>query len=259
MDRERLMKILQEVQQGRLSLEQAVEQFVLWPLRSKASTITTNPELNLDFQRELRCGIPEVVFGEGKTPKQVADAAHGLAQTHHRVLVTRANPEQFAALREVIPKADFFEAARCILWRSKAEPEVPCRVSVVAAGTSDVPVAEETCVTLDFLGIGFERIYDVGVAGLHRLTREIPRLRQADVLIVCAGMEGALPSVTAGAVAAPVIAVPTSIGYGASFGGLTALLAMLNSCANGVGVVNIDNGFGAACLAHRILAAQDKE
>jgi NCAIR mutase (PurE)-related protein len=206
----------------------------------------------VDTHRHLRQGFPEVVLGLGKTAAQIAAIAGSIAGRGHSLLVTRATPEAYAAVRPVVPDAIYHETARTIVARRGEIAPGVGTVLVVCAGTSDLPVAEEAVVTAEVMGNTVERLYDVGVAGLHRLLSEHERLRAARVLIVVAGMEGALPSVVAGLVEAPVIAVPTSVGYGASFGGMAALLGMLNSCANGVAVVNIDNGFGAACVASAI-------
>jgi NCAIR mutase (PurE)-related protein len=206
----------------------------------------------IDTHRELRQGFPEVILGVGKTPAQMAAIAGRIVARGQALLVTRATPEAFAAVQAVAPEATYHEQARAI---TLAQGDIrPGRgtVLIACAGTSDVPIAEEAAVTADLMGNPIDRLYDVGVAGIHRLLREQDRLRDARVVIVVAGMEGALPSVVAGLIQAPVIAVPTSVGYGASFGGIAALLGMLNSCANGVAVVNIDNGFGAACMASAI-------
>jgi pyridinium-3,5-biscarboxylic acid mononucleotide synthase len=206
----------------------------------------------VDNQRHLRQGFPEVILGTGKTPAQIAAIADRIASRGHSLLVTRATREAYAAVQTVVADAVYHEVARAIVARRGDIPPGKGTVLVVCAGTSDLSVAEEAAVTAEVMGNTVERLCDVGVAGLHRLLSEHDRLRAARVLIVVAGMEGALPSVVAGLVEAPVIAVPTSVGYGASFGGVAALLAMLNSCANGVSVVNIDNGFGAACVASSI-------
>ncbi|HET9268508.1 MAG TPA: nickel pincer cofactor biosynthesis protein LarB [Vicinamibacterales bacterium] len=200
----------------------------------------------------MRQGFPEVVLGLGKTPSQIAGIAGSIAGRGHSLLVTRASPEAYAAVRPLVPESVYYETARAIVARREDVVAGTGTVLVVCAGTSDLPIAEEAAVTAEVMGNTVERLYDVGVAGLHRLLIEHERLRAARVLIVVAGMEGALPSVVAGLVEAPVVAVPTSVGYGASFGGIAALLGMLNSCANGVSVVNIDNGFGAACVASAI-------
>jgi NCAIR mutase (PurE)-related protein len=207
----------------------------------------------LDHQRALRTGFPEVIFGAGKTPEQIVAIADRIAARGHNVLVTRADPSARRALVERFPAARDHAEARCVTLRVTETAPIAGRLAVVCAGTSDVPVAEEAVVTAEAHGASVERVYDVGVAGLHRLLGRTDSLRQAHVLIVAAGMEGALPSVVAGLVEAPVIAVPTSVGYGASFHGLAALLAMLNSCAAGISVVNIDNGFGAAMVALGVL------
>jgi pyridinium-3,5-biscarboxylic acid mononucleotide synthase len=231
------------------------------------------PYENLDFaridhHRAVRQGVPEVVFGQGKSPSQIALIADRIVRRGHNLLVTRATREAFDAVKEVLPDAVFHESARAITRRppepnvsaattpasTSDAPRIPGTVLVVSAGTSDMPVADEAAVSAEAMGLDIERLYDVGVAGLHRLLGERGRLDSAAVIIVVAGMEGALPSVVGGLVRVPVIAVPTSIGYGASFGGLAALLGMLNSCAAGIAVVNIDNGYGAAALASRILS-----
>jgi len=206
----------------------------------------------VDHHRAIRQGFPEVVLGLGKTPAQIAAIAGVIVKRGSTLLVTRASRDAFDAVRAVVPAATYYADAALIAWRQ--EDVVPGRgtVMVVAAGTSDLPVAEEAALTAELMGNTVDRLYDVGVAGLHRLLGESARLHSARVIIVVAGMEGALPSVVAGLVSAPVIAVPTSIGYGASFGGIAALLGMLNSCAAGVSVVNIDNGFGAAKIASLI-------
>jgi hypothetical protein len=206
----------------------------------------------IDTDRERRQGFPEVILGLGKTPAQIAAIAGRIAGRGQALLVTRAASEAFDAVRAVVPDAVYHSTARVIARTAGDVPEGRGTVLVACAGTSDMPVAEEAAVTAAAMGNAVERLYDVGVAGLHRLLRERGRLESARVIIVVAGMEGALPSVVAGLVKVPVIAVPTSIGYGANFGGLAALLGMLNSCANGVAVVNIDNGFGAACMASLI-------
>lgn len=202
----------------------------------------------IDHHRALRDALPEAVLAMGKTPEQAAEIAARLADRAGRVLVTRATPEHYAAVRQALPDAAYHEAARCIVLDRANEPRQP-GVSVLCGGTADLPVAEEAAITADLMGSAVERVYDVGVAGIHRLLDHLPALRDARAIVVVAGMEGALPSVVGGLVAVPVIAVPTSIGYGASFGGIAPLLTMLNSCAAGVSVVNIDNGFGAGYLA----------
>ncbi len=209
----------------------------------------------LDHHRAVRTGFPEVVYGPGKTPGQLAEISERLYERSGVILVTRTDAEGYAAVKSTVPDAQFNELGG-IVWadRRPAEPAID-GVAVVTAGTADLPVAEEATETARIMGCDVVRIVDVGVAGLHRTLGSLPALREAKVLVVVAGMEGALPSVIAGLVKAPVIAVPTSTGYGASFGGLAALLAMLNSCATGIAVVNIDNGFGAGVMAAKIARA----
>jgi NCAIR mutase (PurE)-related protein len=209
----------------------------------------------VDHHRADRRGFPEVVLGLGKTPAQVASIAAEIVGRGHTLLVTRASDEMFGAVNAVVSDATYRPDARAIVCRREGVERGRGRILVVTAGTSDIPVAEEALVTAELMGNDVERLFDVGVAGIHRLLREHDRLQRARAIIVVAGMEGALPSVVAGLVSAPVIAVPTSVGYGASFGGITALLGMLNSCASGVTVVNIDNGFGAAFAASLITHA----
>ena len=206
----------------------------------------------VDHHRALRQGLPEVVFGAGKTAAQVAAIAERIVAAGQPLLVTRTDEAAFAAVARVVPAAEFHPVARIISHGSGAAPTGAGTVLIAAAGTSDLPVAEEARVSAELLGNEVDALYDVGVAGLHRLLADRQRIESARVIIAVAGMEGALPSVIGGLVGVPVIAVPTSVGYGASFGGLAALLAMLNSCASGVAVVNIDNGFGAAAMASLI-------
>ncbi|MGE0393051.1 MAG: nickel pincer cofactor biosynthesis protein LarB [Vicinamibacterales bacterium] len=206
----------------------------------------------IDHHRELRQGFPEVILGLGKTPGQIAEIASRIVARGRPLLVTRATPEAAAAVLDAVPDATYHVAARVITLAQGDVPAGRGTILVASAGTSDIPVAEEAALTASLMGNDVERLYDVGVAGLHRLLSAREQLGRARVIIVVAGMEGALPSVLAGLVSVPVIAVPTSVGYGASFGGVAALLGMLNSCANGVTVVNIDNGFGAAATASLI-------
>ncbi len=206
----------------------------------------------VDHHRAIRTGFPEVIFGMGKTPAQIATIAARIAARGQTLLVTRASEAAFDAVRAVVPDAVWHADARLIARPRDDVPPGLGTVVVAAAGTSDLPVAEEAAISAEVMNNRVDRIYDIGVAGLHRLLSEQARLSAARVVIVVAGMEGALPSVVGGLVQAPVIAVPTSVGYGAAFGGLAALLGMLNSCAPGVAVVNIDNGFGAACIASQI-------
>jgi NCAIR mutase (PurE)-related protein len=212
----------------------------------------------VDTHRALRKGFPEVIFGAGKTPEQVLKIAGKLLDHGQNVLATRVTSEHARVLRKKFKHAVHHELARCVTIEKKALPKRPGTIAVACAGTSDLPVAEEAAVTAEIMGNRVERVCDVGVAGVHRLLNRIETLQSANVIIVVAGMEGALPSVVAGLVSKPVIAVPTSVGYGASFGGLAALLGMLNSCGSGVTVVNIDNGFGAGYAAAQINALTEK-
>jgi NCAIR mutase (PurE)-related protein len=249
METAQLTRLLVAVQEGRLSIADAVTQ---WP-----DQVGQMPDFAvLDHGRAGRTGMPEVVFCQGKTPAQVEEIVGRLLAKEGRALATRASAETAEAVLAAYPQARWHQAARVIVLGGAAAPpysaEVPF-VAVVTAGTSDIPVAEEAALTLEYLGHCVRRVYDVGVAGIHRLIHRLDVLRQAQVIVAVAGMEGALASVLGGLVACPVVAVPTSVGYGASFGGVAALLAMLNSCAPGVAVVNIDNGFGAAVHAHQIM------
>jgi NCAIR mutase (PurE)-related protein len=242
--------ILEKFKAGHVTLETALHAF-------QAAPVAELGFATVDTHRTLRKGFPEVIFGAGKTPEQLVDIAEKIFRADSRVLITRVTPEHVRALRKRFPKARHHEAARCLTWERKALAKRPGTIAVVAAGTSDFPVAEEAAVTAEFMGNHVQRIYDVGVAGLHRLLRRLPDLQSATVVIVVAGMEAALPSVVGGLISKPLIGVPTSIGYGSHFGGVTALLGMLNSCASGMTVVNIDNGFGAGYAAAQILAAND--
>jgi NCAIR mutase (PurE)-related protein len=240
-DEIRLRTLLDEIQRGSVSVDDAIAQLRDLPYEGMGFA-------ELDHHRALRTGFPEVVLGLGKTPEQTAAIAERLAARSDRLLVTRADVETYRAVKEKVPDVVYHAQARAITLDRAREPKLP-GVTVCCAGTADLAVAEEAAVTAEIAGSSVERMFDVGVAGLHRLLDKLPALRSANALVVVAGMEGALPSVVAGLVSAPVIAVPTSVGYGASFQGLAPLLAMLNSCAAGVAVVNIDNGFGAGYLA----------
>lgn len=241
-DTERLKQILSRVKSGEMAIEDALAQLVNLPYEDLGFA-------KIDHHRALRRGFPEVVFGPGKTAEQIAAIAERLASTSDRVLVTKVEAECFDAVRERVPDAQYHPIARAITVNRAKEASPRPGIMVVCGGTSDIPIAEEAALTAELMGNAVERSYDVGVAGVHRLLGHLPQLRQAKVVVAVAGMEGALPSVVSGLVSVPVIAVPTSVGYGASFLGLAPLLAMLNSCAAGVSVVNIDNGFGAGYLA----------
>ncbi len=249
MNHEDLQRLLDDVKHGALETQHAAER-ILEALR--AAPFEDLGFARVDTHREVRQGFPEVILGLGKTPAQIAAIAERIISRGQTLLVTRASREAFDALHTIAPQATFHDAARVITLSQAQAPQGRGTVLVACAGTSDLPVAEEAAITAEVMGNTVDRLYDVGVAGIHRLLHERARLESARVVIVVAGMEGALPSVVAGLIQTPVIAVPTSIGYGASFGGIAALLGMLNSCANGVAVVNIDNGFGAACMASAI-------
>ena len=244
-----LRALLDEVARGALD-PQAAERTLLSELRSRP--FEDLGFARVDHHRAIRNGFPEVILGLGKTPAQIAAIAAEIVRRGSTLLVTRASEAAYAEVRAVAPAAEYYADAGIIAQRQQDVTPGKGLILIVAAGTSDLPVAEEAARTAELMGNEIERLYDVGVAGIHRLLGERARLDAARVIIVVAGMEGALPSVVSGLVAVPVIAVPTSIGYGASFGGLAALLGMLNSCASGVSVVNIDNGFGAANIASLI-------
>jgi hypothetical protein len=249
MTRLELRDLLQDVQAGRLTPEAAHGRLLQFLRQAPFEDLGF---ARVDHHRSVRQGFPEVIFGPGKTPNQIADIAVRIVDSGHSLLVTRTDRQAYEAVAAVIPGANFHEVARTITFANGDLTPGKGTIVVAAAGTADLPVAEEAATSAELMANAVDRMYDVGVAGLHRLLAEHARLGAARVVIVVAGMEGALPSVVGGLVAVPVIAVPTSVGYGASFGGLTALLAMLNSCASGVSVVNIDNGFGAAAIASSI-------
>ena len=243
-----LQTLLEEVKEGRTDPADALAH-IMAALRDQP--FEDLGFAKVDHHRSIRQGFPEVILGLGKTPDQIAAIAGEIVRRGSPLLVTRADEVAFAAVKAVVPAAEYHAGARCITMKGPVAPGVGT-IALCCAGTADVPVAEEAAVTAELLGNTVDRLYDIGVAGIHRLLSQRDRLHTARVVIVVAGMEGALPSVVAGMVGVPVIAVPTSIGYGASFGGIAALLGMLNSCANGVSVVNIDNGYGAGCIASMI-------
>ena len=250
MDIEQLRELLENVAGSSVSVDEALEQLKTLPYEDIGCA-------NIDQHRNLRTGRAEVIFGQGKTPGQTARIAARMKETNSRILITRTDDETYQEVLKAVPEAVFDSCSRIItIGKMPAYDEQKGIIAVVTAGTSDIPVAEEAAQTAEFFGNKVDRIYDVGVAGIHRLFGRLDRIQRAGVIIVIAGMDGALASVVGGLVSVPVIAVPTSIGYGASFGGLAALLSMLNSCANGIGVVNIDNGYGAACLADRIISGE---
>jgi NCAIR mutase (PurE)-related protein len=244
-DAKSIHRLFEQVQTGKLSPDEAVARLRHMPFEDLGYA-------KLDHHRSLRAGFPEVIFSQGKTALQVAEIFVRLSRHSKNVLATRATDKQFAAVRKRLRSAEYNPAARTITLQRDRTRHGKGLVAVVSAGTSDIPVAEEAAVTARLMGNEVEAIYDVGVAGIHRLLGNSERLFRARVIVVCAGMEGALPSVVGGLVGVPVIAVPTSVGYGAAFDGLAALLGMMNSCASNVTVVNIDNGFGAACVASLI-------
>jgi pyridinium-3,5-biscarboxylic acid mononucleotide synthase len=242
---ESIRKLFEQVRAGKISPDDAVNELRHLPFEDLGFA-------KVDHHRALRVGVPEVVLGQGKTPTQVAAIFKRLAQHDQNVLATRATKPQYAAVKKVVRGAQFEEAARAIVLRKNKTEYGKGLITVVSAGTSDIPVAEEAVLTADLMGNEVERLYDVGVAGIHRLLAHRKALSRSRVIVVCAGMEGALPSVVGGLVGVPVIAVPTSVGYGASFQGMAALLGMMNSCASNVTVVNIDNGFGGGYVASLI-------
>jgi NCAIR mutase (PurE)-related protein len=241
MRREAVLELLRQLEAKKTTPEAVAERLAALPFEDLGFA-------KIDHHRPLRSGMPEVVFASGKTPEQVAAIFAKLAASGVSVLATRASAEQFATVQATTPAAIYHELARCITLQQN-QPPAHGNVGVVCAGTSDLPVAEEAAITAELFGASVTRITDVGVAGLHRLLAQLDKLRTADAIICCAGMEGALPSVVGGLVQVPVIAVPTSVGYGASFEGVAALLGMLNACSPNITVVNIDNGFGAGYVA----------
>ncbi len=246
-----LLDLLTSLREGKTTPEEVLQRLAHLPYEDLDYA-------KIDHHRALRTGLPEVIYAAGKTDEQVAEIFDRMAQKGGNVLATRATSSAAGAVRARIPAAIYHPVARMLVLNQQPPPPLPGPLAVVCAGTSDLPVAEEAAVTAEALGHRVIRIHDIGVAGLHRLLAQRTVLAEARVIIACAGMEGALPTVLAGLVRAPVIAVPTSVGYGASFGGIAALLGMLNSCAPNVAVMNIDNGFGAACFATSILRTDAK-
>jgi pyridinium-3,5-biscarboxylic acid mononucleotide synthase len=248
--REHIKELLENVRTGQLDVEAATNQLAHLPFEDLSFA-------RVDHHRELRVGFPEVIFGQGKTPEQICKIAERILANSHNLLISRTDEMVFKQVAQLAPEAEFHQAPGMIsVLRDRTEHGTGV-IAVISAGTSDIPVAEEAAITATAMGNRVGRIYDVGVAGIHRLFRAREEFAEARVIIVVAGMEGALPSVVGGLVSVPVIAVPTSIGYGASFGGVAALLGMLNSCASNVAVVNIDNGFGAGFVASLINRQRD--
>jgi len=255
MNQKELEIILINVQKNKLSPADAIKQLQNMPYENIDFA-------KIDHHRELRSGLPEVIYGQGKSIPQLKKIIQSLKKANSDTLATKISEDTYKKLKTSLPKdAKYNEQAQTLVIRNKKIKQPAGLITIITAGTSDIPIAEEAVVTADLLGSRVETIFDVGVAGLHRLLDNIEQIKKARVLIVVAGMEGALASVVGGLVSQPIIAVPTSIGYGASFNGISALLTMLNSCAPGIAVVNIDNGFGAGCMAHRIniLAEQVSE
>lgn len=250
---QQLEQLLKAYKEGRMNLEMTIT-----GIKNKLKEEDLG-FAKIDHQRTLRNGFPEVIFGQGKSTKQVVSIVASLVSVGSTVLVTRTSEDVYKVLSSKYPNCEFNELAKTIVLPAGEIKPTGGKVAVLSAGTADLPVAEEASVTAEVMGNQVEKIYDVGVAGIHRLFNRLDQICKADVVIAVAGMEGALASVTAGLIDKPVIAVPTSIGYGANFGGLAALLAMLNSCATGIGVVNIDNGFGAAALATKIINLKKKQ
>ncbi|MER3434594.1 MAG: 1-(5-phosphoribosyl)-5-amino-4-imidazole-carboxylate carboxylase [Leptolyngbya sp. ERB_1_1] len=249
---EALKALLDEVSQGKVSSADALD---------KLKYLAYEPVggfANIDHHRSLRTGFPEVIWSPGKTPEQIAQIMEALRGKASIVMATRMEAEVYAWVKEMVPDAVYYPTARICALNLVQSPTHQATIGILSAGTADLPVAEEAAITAELCGFRVQRLWDVGVAGIHRLLSNVQVLSEADVLIVVAGMEGALPSVVAGLSDCAIVAVPTSIGYGASFNGLSALLTMLNSCATGIGVVNIDNGFGAAMLAGQILRTAAK-
>ena len=240
-----LEDVLKKVHKGKLTPEEALNTLKDYPYQDLTFA-------KIDHHRELRKGYPEIIYGLGKTDEQIITIAQEIIKKKSNLLITKVGESTFKSLKKKIPQAKFNPLAKTISLKQKKLVSGKGKIIIITAGTSDIPVAEEAAVTCEILGNEIDKIYDVGVAGLHRLFGEYNKIKQARVIIAIAGMEGALPSVVAGVVDIPLIAVPTSVGYGASMKGLAALLAMLNSCPGGVGVVNIDNGFGAGYLASLI-------
>lgn len=251
MKEETIRELLLNIKEDKVSIDKAVQTLKALPFEDLGYA-------KIDNHRELRNGFPEVIYCEGKSPEQIIGIAKKMSEHGSNVLATRIDKNTYDKIKADLPESEYFSEARIFFIKNQEISQSKSKVLVLAAGTSDIRVAEEAAITCEKFGLNIERIYDVGVAGLHRLLDKKEKLFNAQVIIAVAGMEGALPSVVGGLVSCPVIAVPTSIGYGTQFSGLTPLLAMLNSCASGIGVVNIDNGFGAGYLASSIIKQIDK-
>lgn len=244
-DSEELEKILSKIKDGTLGVDEGLEKLRVLPFQDIGFA-------KIDHHRDLRTGFPEVIYAPGKTIEQINEVAIEMFKTTSRVMITRASSEVYENIERLIPSAKYNTLSRSIILDKSSSKKGMPGVTVMAAGTSDLPIAEEAAVTAEVMGCEVQRLWDVGIAGLQRLLSNMDLIQKSKVIVAVAGMEGALPSVVAGLVSAPVIAVPTSVGYGANFGGLTALLAMLNACSPGIAVVNIDNGFGAGYMAATI-------
>lgn len=251
MYKKKLKKILEKVKNQEIEVDEAAESLKDLPYKDLGFA-------RIDHHRSIRNGYPEVIYCEGKSLDEIEGIVEEMLRNESNILASRANEEIYQRVKKMAPEAEYYERSRMIFIEKQKLEKNKSKILVVSGGTSDIPVAEEAVVTAEALGNNVETLYDVGVAGLHRLLGSLDKLDEAEVIIVVAGMEGALASVVGGLVDKPVIAVPTSIGYGANFGGLSAMLTMLNSCASGVGVVNIDNGFGAAYLASTIVLQIEK-
>ncbi|NOY36748.1 MAG: nickel pincer cofactor biosynthesis protein LarB [Chlorobi bacterium] len=245
MNKEKLTELLQQVKDGRMDIRNAVEQLKHFPTEDLGYA-------NIDYHRELRRGYPEIIFAEGKSIPQLTGILESMLKRENNIMITRATRKEYEAVKKVYEGARYYEEARIISIERKKETPPKTYIPIVTAGTSDIPVAEEAAVTAKLLGNNVHRIFDVGVSGIHRLVNKLPEIKQARVVIVIAGMEGALASILAGLIDKPIVAVPTSVGYGTNLQGLTPLLAMLTSCSGGIAVVNIDNGFGAGYYASMI-------
>lgn len=245
MDKSKLENLLKQYKNSEIGLDEVIEIFRRMPVENLGFA-------NVDHHRSIRNGFPEVIFGQGKTPEHIEKISASILERSSKLLITRTNRDAYDHIIKIFPDAVYHDVCNAITVRRDDNDNRIGKIAIVTAGTSDIPVAEEAAITADIMGSNVDRLYDVGVAGIHRVLNNIELLQQANVIVCVAGMEGALPSVVGGLVNAPVIAVPTSIGYGASFGGIAALLGMLNSCASNVTVVNIDNGFGAGYVASLI-------
>jgi NCAIR mutase (PurE)-related protein len=253
LDKDKVIKLLKDLSQGQISLDSAYAELQDLPFKDLGFA-------RLDTHRAMRQGMPEVIYCPGKTAEQIIDIAKALTKKHNIIVGTKCDSETAAAIKKALPKVKYYREGKILLWgQMPKKAKYDFAVTVITAGTADMPIAEEAAIYLQAAGVLVKRLNDVGIAGLHRLVEQLPNLKKSNVCIVVAGMDGALPGVVGGLIGTPVIAVPTSVGYGASFSGIAPLLTMLNSCAAGVTVVNIDNGFGAAVAALRILQLSENK